>query len=156
MRDETMNQAPESKAEATLEPGKVLSPDQAKKECQRFLDEWEIEINMNAMNEDTQEDFESFKIRLANALERGRLSIDEDGDPHMHLRNPVGTLTDIHFHLPDAPVFRAFDEYKEGKNIAKSFKVIAAMCKISDGEINRFDGRDIKICQNVFQLFFVS
>jgi len=128
----------------------------AKAECQRFLDEWEIEVNLNAMNDDTKEDFESFKIRLQNALKMGRLTINEEGDPILKLRKPAGTLEEVHFHMPDAPVFRAFDEYKEGKNVAKSFNVIAAMCKIGVAEVNMFDGRDLKICQNIFQLFFVS
>ena len=128
----------------------------AEAEFERFVEEWDIDGNIDAMSGETREDFEQQKSRIVRQILLGNAAVDEKGNVIYTLRHPQGSLTEIKFNVPNGAAYIAMDKYKERQGMHKMYAFMGEATNQPPALFSNMDGRDIKFCMGVTLLFLGS
>lgn len=138
--------------------GEKMGQDVADAEFDRFAAAWDLDTDVATMNEEDRDGFESLKRRLTRAVIAGRLVVGDDGND---LNYALGfssfeSLTTIRFQPPGGEAVLVWDKYKDRQNIHKLNAFLGSMTGENPAVFTKMDGRDLKVCQSVAQLFLGS
>lgn len=132
--------------------GGVVSREVAEVEFARFLEMMDLDAGIERMDRDKRTSFEANRLLILEALERGTLYIDNQGQP---VYTPVaGDNTNaITFYEPAGDTFLAMDNKRKDADMAKSFALLAALTKQPDVRFGKMKNRDLKVCTAVMSIF---
>lgn len=128
----------------------------AESEFKRFVDEWDIDDNMEAMSGEDRESFEQVQRRVIIQIQKRNATVDEEGTITYTLKHPKGSTTEIVFKVPGGDAYMAMDKFKERQSMHKLNAFMGVMTKLPAPLFSNMDGRDIKFCQAVTTLFLGS
>ena len=125
----------------------------AELEFERFLEAMDIDADTKAMSEEDRAGFEGQKQTIVMAIRKGRLHVNENGEP-VFTPSTVdidgGTLT---FYEPSGASYMAMDTKKKGQDVGKMFAMMSDMTKQPAKVFANMKQRDLKVCQAVAVLF---
>lgn len=125
----------------------------AEAEFQRFADEMDLDLDTATMDAEDLAAFNKQKNRLVRAIERGDLVISESGEAIYTPSNPGSKHRDaITFHERTGASLMAMDGKKKGHDVAKTYAVMADMCKVHPSTFAGLKGTDVKVCEALFAL----
>jgi len=131
--------------------GFKVAQEGAEAEFRRFGETMDLDFVTARMDDEDSKAFEKQKGIFIRAVRLGRLIVDQDGQP---VYTPqMGDVKSITFYEPDGACIMAIDEAKKNHDVTKSFKVLRAVTKQSDGVFAKMKNRDLKVCQAVINLF---
>ena len=140
--------------EQALEPGQKVATEVCESDFQRFCDTMDIDVDPKGQDDDDKQSLQDCKRKMMQAMERGFLVINEDGEP---VYTPVGGDKDfrsaITFHEPKGEAWTARDGVKEGHDTKKLYASMASMTGLNVARFNRMAARDLKVCVAVALLF---
>lgn len=131
--------------------GGVVAGEVAEHEFARFLESMDLDPDLDRMSADERRAHEDNKRAVLRAIESGRLSIDENGQP---VFIPTKGVTDtITFFEPTGATFMAMDSKRRDQDIAKTFSLLAQMTKQPEQRFATMAQRDLKVCRALLSLF---
>ena len=128
----------------------------AEVEFARFIDEWDIDANVDVMSGEDRESFEQHQGRIIKQVVNGSAVIDENGNITYILKHPKGSTTEVVFRVPGGDAYMAMDKFKDRQSIHKLYAFMGVMTKLPPAIFSNMDGRDIKFCQGIALLFLGS
>ena len=135
----------------------TLSPEVAEKEFDRFVELWDIDGEVESMDEESRDGFEEHKRRLVRGLRGGSITVDEEGLVTIQLRWPtLENLAEVVCKPPGGDAMLGWDKYKDRQQVHKLNSFLGSMCGQSPAIFARMDGRDLKAVQTVALLFLGS
>ena len=131
----------------------VVAREVAGEEFDRFADEMDLDLDTSTMDAEDLTAFNKQKGRLVRAIERGSLVINENGEAVYTPQNPGSKNYDpITFHERTGASLMAMDGKKKGHDVAKTYAVMADMCKVHPSTFAGLKGTDVKVCEALFAL----
>jgi hypothetical protein len=125
----------------------------AEQEFERFAEEMDLDLDTSSMDAEDLTAFNKQKGRLIRAIERGSLVINENGEAVYTPANPGSKHQDpITFHERTGASLMAMDGKKKGHDVAKTYAVMADMCKVHPSTFAGLKGTDVKVCEALFAL----
>lgn len=135
----------------------VVALEVAEADFERFVEAWDIDAETSTMEEEDRDEFAKLKRRFVNAVSAGAITISDVGDPTVSLRySAFESITELSFKVPGGAALLALDKYKEKQGVHKLHAYIGGMTGESPAIFGKMDGRDIKVCQAIAQLFLGS
>ena len=131
----------------------VIALEMAEMEFGKFVDAMGLDVDPTCMDEEDKSAFERQKRRIVRAIERGALVINEKGEavytPYHADSKHKDPLT---FHERTGASLMAMDGKKRGHDVAKTYAVLADMCKVHQSVFAGLVGPDVKTCEALFAL----
>ena len=125
----------------------------AESEFERFVDGMDLYLDTSKMDAEDLTGFLKQKERILRAIERGSLIINEDSEAVYTATNPRSKYTEaITFHERSGASLMAMDGKKKGHDVAKTYAILADMCRVPPGVFAGFVGTDVKVCEALFAL----
>lgn len=129
----------------------VLSQEMAEIEFDRWAEAMDLDLDESFMDEDDLGQFRKHKRRILSALSSGALVITDDGEASYTPQNPKSKHKEgITFHERTGASVMAMDGKKKGHDIAKTYAVMADMCKVHPSVFAGLVGLDGKVCESLF------
>lgn len=136
---------------------KKVDKETAELEYLRFAELWEIDDDIDNMNEEDGESYRIQKIKVMNSILRGRLMVNDEGVLTYYFLYPVKVGCDsVEINRPSGAALMAMDRTKNGEDIKKIYSTLAAMTRKDVSFFNRMDGIDLKLFMAVYSLFLNS
>jgi len=129
-----------------------INAEAAALELQRIVDFFEVDPE--------GDDWQDNKTRLLQAIQKGRLTLDEDNVSIIQgLVSPITTndgktITELKFHEPDAGDLKTLDKYKDHEKMAKTVHLASRMTGESIGVLDHMRARDLATMGAIASLFF--
>ena len=127
----------------------VVAADVAEQEFARFVEAMDLDIDPAGMDADDRRDFEREKGIFLREVRRGRLTIDETGQP-------VFSPTEgepITFYEPTGATLLELDRVKRGKLMKQTHALLAGITKEPPPRFAKMRMRDYKVCTSVMAFF---
>ena len=125
----------------------------AEQEFERFAEEMDLDLDTSSMDAEDLKAFNKQKNRIIRAIERGHLVINENGEAVYTPNNNRSKQGDpITFHERTGASLMAMDGKKKGHDVAKTYAVMADMCKVHPNVFAGLAGTDVKVCEALFAL----
>lgn len=130
-----------------------ISREVAEKDFDRFVEEMDLDLDTAQMDQEDLTAFNRQKSRLLRAIERGHLIINENGEAVFTPNNKRSKHTEaITFHERTGASLMAMDSKKKNHDVAKTYAVMADMCKVHQSVFAGLVGSDVKTCEAIFAL----
>ena len=130
-----------------------VARDVAESEFERFAEAMTIDVNTAALDAEDLAAFNKQKSRVVTAIERGHLVINENGEAVFTPSNERTKNRDpLTFHERSGASLMALDGKKKGHDVAKTYSVMADMCRCHPNTFAGMVGADIKTCEALFAL----
>ena len=128
----------------------------AEAEFDKFVELWDIDGEVEEMDQDDRQGFLDQKRRFVRAVRAGRAVVDEKGGVEYRFIAIVNELDSISLKIPKGVSYMAMDRYKERQNMHKMQAFMADMSGQPVKVFANMDGRDMKFCMAVVTLFLGS
>lgn len=123
----------------------------AEAEFDRFVDEMDLDLDSSKLDAEDLTAFNKQHGRVIRAIIKGSLVINENGEAEYTPANPRSRVQDtIVFHERTGASLMAMDGKKKGHDVAKSYAVMADMCKVHPNVFAGLVGVDVRVCEAVF------
>ncbi len=130
-----------------------VSKDFAEQEFNRFADAMDLDFATSDMDAEDLMAFNRQKSKLVHAIMKGSLVFNDDGEAVYTPSHPRTVRQDpITFHERSGASLMAMDGKKKNHEVAKTYAVLAEMCKVHPGVFAGMVGRDVKVCESLFAL----
>ena len=130
-----------------------VDKESAEVEFERFVDAMDLDLNTSIMDDEDKTAFTKTKTRLLRAVQKGSLVFNEDGEAVYTPAHPKSKYDKpITFHERTGASLMAMDNKKKGHDVAKTYAVLADMCKVHPNTFANLVGTDVKICEAIFAL----
>lgn len=127
--------------------------DVAVQEFERFAEAMDLDFDESIMDDDDISNFIKTKNRVLRAIQYGDLVINEGGEAVYTPTNAKSKITEpITFHERTGAAVMAMDGKKKGHDVAKTYAVMADMCRVPPKVFAGLVGIDGKVCEAVFTL----
>ena len=131
----------------------VVDKETAKVEFDRFVELMDLDLDTSDMDADDLTGFNKQKRRIITAIERGSLVINEDGEAVFTPANAKSKYNEpLTFHERTGASLKAMDGKKKGHDVAKTYAVLADMCRVNQKVFAGLVGTDVKVCEALFSL----
>ena len=131
----------------------VVDKETAKVEFDRFVELMDLDLDTSDMDADDLTGFNKQKRRIITAIERGSLVINEDGEAVFTPANVKSKYNEpLTFHERTGASLMAMDGKKKGHDVAKTYAVLADMCRVNQKVFAGLVGNDVKVCEALFSL----
>lgn len=130
-----------------------VDPETAMVEFKRFADLMDLDLDPEGMTEDDRKGFEIQKRIMLDAIEEGHVTVNDDGEPTIHLKKPTPQLSRVTLHEPSGEAFLARDRAKKDHDQSKLYHMLQVMADIQPGSLAKVKQRDLKVIQAVGLLF---
>jgi len=131
----------------------LVSKEVAVDEFERFLEAMDIDGDVEYMDDEDSANFRKAKGRIIRAIVAGSVMINEEGEAVFTAQNEKSRLeTPLTFHERTGASLMASDGKKQNQQVAKTYAMMADMCKTSPKTFANLVGSDIKICEALFAL----
>ena len=128
-----------------------ISDDVIVAEFDRFVDEMDLDLDPVYMDEDELRTFEKHKRRLFEAMRRGALVINENGEA-VYTPQKDTNAKPITFHERTGASLMATNGVQKGHDATKMYRMLGDMCQEHPSRFSKLRGIDIKICEILFGL----
>lgn len=129
----------------------VITQEVAEQEFERWAEAMDLDLDTSAMDAEDLTGFAKQKRRILRAMGRGALVINEDG---MAVYTPQNRKTKsqepLTFHERTGASLMAMDGKKKNADAAKTYAVMADMCKTHPSTFAGMVGEDVKVCEALF------
>lgn len=123
----------------------------AEQEFDRWADAMDLDLDPSTMDAEDATDFAKQKRRIIRAMVRGGLVISEDGEAVYTPQNPKSKATEaLTFHERTGASIMAMDGKKKGHDAAKTYAIMADICKTHPSTFAGMVGEDVKVCEALF------
>lgn len=130
-----------------------VARDMAEQEFDRFVDSMDLDLDTAGLDVEDLTAFTKQKNRIIRQVERGALVINDNGEAVYTPQNKGSKHTDaITFHERTGASLMAMDGKKKGHDVAKTYAVLADMCKVHANVFAGLVGTDVKVCEALFAL----
>ena len=110
-------------------------------------------LDTSTMDQEDKDAFTKQKNRIIDAMVSGHLVINDDGEAvYTPFRPASGHKEPITFHERTGASVLAMDGKKKGHEMAKTYAIMAEMCKVHPSTFAKLTGPDIKTCEAVYAL----
>ncbi|MDD2778241.1 MAG: hypothetical protein PHS93_07965 [Candidatus Omnitrophica bacterium] len=136
----------------------VIPREVAEESFDQFCDDWEIDTDSDGMNQDDKDGFRAEKAKIVNAIMKGRLIYNSNNTFSYTVSNKSEKTKGqvITLKRPNGRTLRQADRAKEGKNVEKSYNVLASMMGDDISLIDGLDMIDLKPLLSISSLFLAS
>ncbi len=125
----------------------------AEAEFARFADAMDLDLETADMDAEDLTAFKRQKNKILRAIQRGNLVFNDNGEAVYTPSNARSKHTEsITFHERSGASLMAMDGKKKGHDVAKTYAVLADMCKVHPSVFAGLVGQDVKICEALFAL----
>lgn len=125
----------------------------AEADFDRFVDCMDLDIDPTEMDAEDRTAFDRQKSRIVRTIEKGHLVINDNGEAVYTPFNPRSKHTEaITFHERTGASLMAMDGKKKNHDVAKTYAVMADMCKVHQSVFAGLVGTDVKVCEALFAL----
>ncbi len=125
----------------------------AQAEFDRFVEAMDLDVDTAGLDAEDLTQFNKLKNRVIRQIERGALVINDNGEAVYTPQNKGSKHTDaITFHERTGASLMAMDGKKKGHDVAKTYAVLADMCKVHPSVFAGLVGTDVKTCEALFSL----
>ena len=130
-----------------------IVPEAADLEFDRFLESMDILVDTAKLDPEDLTAFNKQKDRMVSAICKGALVFNEDGEAVYTPQHEQSKHRDpITFHERTGAALMAMDKQKKGHDVAKTYAVMADMCKVHQNVFAGLTGTDGKVCEAIFAL----
>ena len=130
-----------------------IDKETAEVEFERFVDAMDLDLDTTDMDAEDLTAFNKQKNKILQAIQRGHLIINEKGEAVYTPCRPSSKRKDaITFHERTGASLMAMDGKKKNYDVAKTFAVMADMCRVHPSVFAGLVGTDDKVCQALFAL----
>lgn len=131
----------------------VVDKQTAEAEFERFVDAMDLDLDTSGMDAEDLTAFNKQKNKILQAIQRGHLVINEKGEAEYTPCRPGSIHKEaITFHERTGASLMAMDGKKKNCEVAKTFAVMANMCRVHQSVFAGLVGTDDKVCQALFAL----
>jgi len=131
----------------------VIAREVAELEFDRFIDAMDILIDTTKLDAEDLTGYTKQKDRIVEAVCRGDLVFNEDGEAVYTPSHKKSKHTDpITFHERTGASLMAMDGKKKGHDVAKTYAILGNMCAVHPNVFAGLVGRDVKLCEALFAL----
>ena len=125
----------------------------------QFCEDWEIEPDELDLSEDEKIDFRGHRDKIVKAIMKGRLVFLSDSSCFEYTisqksEKHAGNLITVK--RPKGKTLRQSDRAKEGKNVEKTYMILASMLGDNLNLIDQLDMIDLKPLLAISSLFLAS
>lgn len=122
-------------------------------EFDRFVDEMGLLLDPADMDAEDKTAFEKQKTRIVDAIMKGNLVINDNGEAvYTPYRNASRHKEPITFHERTGASVLAMDGKKKNQDMAKTYAIMAEMCRVHASTFAGLAGPDIKVCEAIYAL----
>lgn len=126
----------------------------AEQEFDRFAESMDLDLKESGLDDDEVEDLHKLKNILVEAIQKGSMVINDDGEPvYTPVRGDEDYRKPITFHEPTGASLMAMDRKKKNEDIGKLYSAMGEITKLPAARFARMKMRDLKVCMAVTQLF---
>lgn len=130
-----------------------VAKDMADAEFERFAELMDLDLDTSGMDSEDLTQFTKLKNRVIRAIEKGALVINDNGEAVYTPQNTKSKCQDsLTFHERTGASLMAMDGKKKNHDIAKTYAVMADMCKVPVNTFAGLVGIDVKVCEALFAL----
>lgn len=130
----------------------VVSPQVAEDEFRRMCEVLDIELD--DLDEEDQTALDDLKKPILKAIQKGKVTIDEKGQPTIQLMYPVGEVSSVTFYRPTGQTLIAAGDSKAKNDTTKLWGTMADFTRQPSTLFGKMDYRvDFKICMSFVRLF---
>jgi hypothetical protein len=131
----------------------VVAQEVAELEFERFAESMDIDIDVCGMDEEDLNAFNAQKRRIVRSIVGGHLTFNDDGEAvYVPFRAKSKTHDPITFHERSGASLMEMDGKQKNREVAKTYSVMGAMCKVPANIFAGLVGTDIKVCEALFAL----
>lgn len=125
----------------------------AEQEFERFAESMDINVDTSKLDAEDLTAFTKVKDRMLQAMQRGALTINDNGEAVYTPQRPSSKSKDaITFHERTGASLMAMDGKKKNYDVAKTYAILAEMCRVHPAVFAGLAGQDIKVCEGLFAL----
>lgn len=136
-----------------MDSTQIVAREVAEAEFVRFFEAMDLRLEDPDLDEEDQKAFREHRRIFIEAVERGTLVVNDDGEP---VYTPPSTGKPIAFHEPTGATLMAMDQIKKGHDVKRSYAVMASQTKTPIAVFSAMAQREFKVCEAVFVLFLQS
>ena len=130
-----------------------IGDDVAQVEFERWAEAMDLHFDTAEMDAEDLTEFNKQKGKIVRAIMYGHLIVNENGEAVYTPSRPNSKHQEaIVFHERAGGSLMAMDGKKKGHDVAKTYAVMAEMCRVHPGVFSGLVGTDIKICEALFAL----
>ena len=133
-----------------------LDRESAQREFDRFAEEWDLETDLGAMEDEDRKSYEAQRDRLLKAIRSGALTIGDGGIPTFTPKHAPCEGTPLTLKVPTGSTYMSMDRFKDRQAVHKMHAVLAEMTEQVPKFFSSMDARDLKVPQAVLILFLAS
>ena len=132
----------------------TIDKETAEQEFQTWADAWEIDTEVENMNEEEREDYEGQKVKILRAMRFGRMCYEQEADRLVY----TGAYMDDPLPIvrPKGAGLMEMDRYKDREGVHKTYAVLGTMTKKNAAFFAKLDGIDLKPILAVLTLFLAG
>lgn len=131
----------------------LIDDETAEAEFDRFVEAMDLDLDTADMDAEDLTGFNKQKNRILKAIRKGSLVINENGEAVYTPCRPGSKHTDaITFHERTGASLMAMDGKKKNHDVAKTYAVLANMCRVHQSVFAGLVGTDVKVCEALFAL----
>lgn len=131
----------------------LIAPEVAEQDFDRFVEAMDLDLDPAAMDEEDLTAFNKQRSKILRAIERGHLVVNEKGEAVYTPFNTRSKVRDpLTFHERTGASLMAMDGKKKNQEVAKTYAVLADMCKVHPNVFAGLVGTDVKVCEALFAL----
>lgn len=132
---------------------KKVNAEMAEVEFDRFVDAMDLDLDTADMDAEDLTAFNKQKGRILRAIQNGSLIINDNGEAVYTPCRPGSKHKEaITFHERTGASLMAMDGKKKNHDVAKTYAVMADMCKVHQSVFAGLVGTDVKVCEALFAL----
>ena len=130
-----------------------VAADVATEEFNRFVGSMDLDLDESGMDAEDLTAFNKQKNRILRAIRSGALVVNDEGEAVYTPSNPRSKHQEaITFHERTGASLMAMDGKKKGHDVAKTYAILADMCKVHPSVFAGLVGTDVKVCEAIFAL----
>lgn len=126
----------------------------AESEFDRMIDAMDIDAPDETASDEDKNSFKSTRGVIVKAIQRGKVTINDNGEPAVKLSGgDGGSLT---FHEPTGAALKAMDGKGKNREVAQLYAAMGSMARTEPAVFVDMPQRDLKICKEIAVLFLAS
>lgn len=127
--------------------------EQAEKEFDGFVEAMDLDLDPVNMDAEDRTAFDRQKRRIIKAVMARALVFNEEGEAVYTPRHKKSVHRDpITFHERTGASLMAMDGKKKSHEVAKTYAILADMCRVHPKVFADLAGEDVKVCEALFAL----
>ncbi len=129
----------------------VVGLEVAEADFHRWAEGMDLDLDTTDMDAEDLTAFNKSVRRLTTAIRKGSLLVNDEGLMEYTPANALSTYKGaIIFRERTGAACMAMDRFKKTQDIAKTYAVMADMCKVPIKAFSGLVGIDAKVCQDIF------